>query len=76
MDNKEEKSIHNIEVYIGGIAALLAISAVLYKASINGFSKEAVLDALISISGYDCFCFSSTSGNPQYYSQHGEKGYI
>ena len=51
MDNKEEKSIHNIEVYIGGIAALLAISAVLYKASINGFSKEAVLDALISISG-------------------------
>lgn len=51
MDNKEEKSIHNIEVYIGGCAALFAISAVLYKASINGFSQEAVLDALISISG-------------------------
>lgn len=50
MDNREEKSIHNIEVYIGGSAALFAISAVLYKASINGFSQEAVLDALISIS--------------------------
>ena len=50
MDNREEKSIHNIEVYIGGGAALLAILAGIYRAALNDFSSDAVLEALISIS--------------------------
>ncbi len=50
MDNKEDKCIHNIEVYIGGIAALFAISAGVYRAALNDFSQDAVLEALISIS--------------------------
>lgn len=50
MDNREERSIHNIEVYIGGGAALLAILAGIYRAALNDFSQDAVLEALISIS--------------------------
>lgn len=50
MDNREERSIHNIEVYIGGGAALLAILAGIYRAALNDFSPDAVLEALISIS--------------------------
>lgn len=50
MDNREEKSIHNIEVYIGGGAALFAILAGIYRAALNDFSQDAVLEALISIS--------------------------
>ena len=50
MDNSEEKYIHNIEVYIGGAAALFAILAGIYRAALNNFSQDAVLEALISIS--------------------------
>ena len=50
MDNREERSIHNIEVYIGGGAALLAILAGIYRAALNDFSPDAVLEAFISIS--------------------------
>lgn len=50
MDNNEEKYIHNIEVYIGGAAALFAILAGIYRAALNNFSQDAVLEALISIS--------------------------
>ena len=50
MDNREEKSIHNIEVYIGGGTALFAILAGIYRAALNDFSQDAVLEALISIS--------------------------
>ena len=46
----EIKSIHNIEVYIGGGAALFAILAGIYRAALNDFSQDAVLEALISIS--------------------------
>lgn len=49
MDNNEEKSIYGIEIYIGGTAALLAIFALFYRASLDGFTREALIDAFVSI---------------------------
>ncbi len=45
-----KKEVFNIEVYIGGGAALFAIFAGICRAALNDFSPDAVLEALISIS--------------------------